>query len=465
MWRSTTTRYGALGLLVLGAILLAWRVSTHSEGDPLSVDGPSQPSESPPSGLSELRNPDLEPRTEPGRRESLQPVTDPSEGPVSSEAPEAKANFEFFLTMEVVDAQGAPVVDRNLHLGYGLKESREHPPVTHTVPFLVQTDAQGRIERPIPFSSEDLQFIALWLYDPESQAKAWIDPVAIAPGESIDLGRVALLQVRERFPVPLLAGRVLDSDRQPVSGVSGNLNRSAFSEDPDDGIDPPPWPGGFGTQFVFEANGRFAAYGPPGIEYADVTFSADGFELEHFIGLPIPSLDLQVEMARRLRLRGTLLVPEGGPDVREYGVWISQGDRGTGITAAADGSFYALGSTRSLRLQITHPTLGTTVYTQEFATVPNEDAGLGMIDLRQRLRVIDVRFTNAFGEPVAKQELHVEAEGAASNGGQYHTDKAGRFLAVMPFEVPTLRIGIPGRAKQTVQLDEWGPTWVLPGAP
>ena len=395
---------------------------------------------------------------EPNASKATEPV-------LGVEAPEGKANFEFHLSMQLVDAEGLPIRNRRLQIGYGLKEHIAHVPVTHTIPFLETTDDEGRIVRPIPFSSESLVYIAMWAWDPETTAKAWVDPVEIAPDADVDLGSVPLLQVRERFPVPWVAGRILNENRQPLERVHGILNESAFYEfDAGEEVGPKPleWPGWFGTQFVFEPNGHFAAYGPPGLNLADLSFSSDGYESEHLIAIEVPNLDLQVELAKQLWLRGKLLVPAAGPPVQEYGVWLSQGDRGTGVRAQANGEFAGPGTSRSLRLQITHPSMGHVLYNQEFLSAPNEEAGLGTVDLTQLVQVIDVRLVDSSHKPHAKVDLHMEAEGVQSNGGQYQTDAEGRLWTVLPLDADAIRLGRMGMPKAEVKLSELGPTLVLP---
>ena len=431
----------------------------HGAGaqDPLERDPRTRDS-----GTSQLvplpnqeRAPELTQSTEPGAAHS-------SVGSEREAVRGPRPAFEFDLTMIVVDRDGMILPHRDLHLGYGLKDHRDHFARTQTIPFPVRTDEAGRIHRPVPVSNAEQRFLSIWVYEPGTSAKAFVDPVAIAPDKHVDLGEVALLEPRERFPVPILAGRVLSEQGRPVEALNVIWNRSAFSA-ANQQKDSAPWPGGYGSQVVIEPNGRFTAYGPPGIDQADVTFHARGFASENLVGIAVPSLDLQVTLSRKMWFNGRLLVPEDGPSPSEYLVWITTGNTRRGITVRDNGDFQAPGTSQSTLLEITQRHTGLVLDSREFHAAPQDSVVLGNIDLRPKVRVVSAIITDSEGQAIDGQEFQIEVLEPIHELARYSTDGQGRMQLVVPWEIERLRIGKLGERRHEVVLAEWGPTWALPG--
>lgn len=348
------------------------------------------------------------------------------------------------------DFGGRALARRELELGWrGLEQTNDTPqPLA-----IARTTEDGAVEFEIDAEALADMPISLRVKDTHSGTWAWCDDVVLSVGGERDLGTLVLALPRELHPEMLAGGRVVDDDFGPVPGVVGFV--SAFTmfvdevqlEGPSDR-----WEG----EVLIEPTGHFAVYGPPTVEHISLVFAAKGYGEEDLFQVEVPNHGLEVFLAREIRLRGQLLVPEHGPPVTGYGVWLSEEGKGIGISPGRDGRFAALGSTRSLEVKVTQPGLGLVLFRQTFALSPEADGELGTIDVRDVVKPLDLVLVDSTGAAIANEVVWIEVkdvEPAASEPrGQAPTDTNGRLFVAVPTPALEAILTVSGRAPVVVDL-------------
>lgn len=295
--------------------------------------------------------------------------------------------------------------------------------------------------------------ISLRVEDTQSGAWCWSGVVLLPERGELDLGTLHLTRPRELHPVALATGRVGDSRMAPIPGVVGFVSARNIFVGGDEPEEPTElWEG----EVVIEANGHFAAYGPPTSKELNLLFAAQDYQEEDLYQIEVPTHGLEVSLAREIRLRGRLLVPEQGPPVTNYGVWLSEEGMGMGISPRADGNFSAIGSTRSIEVKVTQPGLGLVLFKEVFALSPEADGELGTIDVRDVVKPVDLVLVDSTGAAIANEVVWIEVkdvEPAASEPrGQAPTDANGRLFVAVPTLALEAKLTVSGRAPVVVDL-------------
>ncbi len=211
-------------------------------------------------------------------------------------------------------------------------------------------------------------------------------------------------------------------------------------------------------QVVFDAEaGEFTAYGPEAWRNVNLAFMAENHEFQYLRDLDAPRAGLDVVLQAEFRLKGRLVVPDDGPPLGEYSVWIQQEGSGTGITVRPDGTFTVGATANSLRLSVRFPSVGYELFAQEFTIAPDESLKLGEIDLRPHVQVLNLLIADAAGNPMGDGKLRVRAadnERVGAIGRRYievDLDADGRALLVLPVGVG--RVGLAVEDGEEVEYD------------
>ncbi|MBI1380380.1 MAG: hypothetical protein GC161_04755 [Planctomycetaceae bacterium] len=354
------------------------------------------------------------------------------------------------IRARAVDFGGRALAGRELELAWRPQEQTIETPQPIAVARAGEDgavefgiDAEALADSPISFRVKDTQR-GDW---------AWAEAVSVSEGVDRDLGTLVLTLPREPYPVPLATGRVGDSRMAPIPGIVGFVSaRNVFvgGDEPEGPVEL--WEG----EVVIQPNGSFAAYGPPTSRTLNLLFAAEGYQEEDLYDIEVPTHGLEVALARRIRLRGRILVPEQGPPVPSYGVWLSEEGMGIGISPGADGNFSAVGSTRSIEVKVTQPALGLVLFKEVFALPPETDGELGTIDLRARAKPLDLVLVDRTGAAIANEVVWIavkDVEPAASEArGQAPTDANGRLFVAVPTLALEAELTVSGRAPVKVDL-------------
>ncbi|MDF1836957.1 MAG: hypothetical protein P1V35_03735 [Planctomycetota bacterium] len=345
----------------------------------------------------------------------------------------------------IVDWNNQPVRNTALTIGIGRLAGGGEINGYGSAVFQTESDADGRLQTELRIPSVDWIQMAVSVEDPQREAMGWIEPVKVLIDGHGDLGTIKIYETREKYPSPILSGRVLSEAGKPVSPVFVTVGPSMDFEIEIQGFNP-------GTQVpldrergqvILDQEGYFQVFGPDTWESVEVTALSPGFHDESQ-SVSVPTTGIQLTLYRRLQLAGKLIVPENGPPIGEFGIWLSQEGGGIGITPRSDGTFSGQGSSQSLNLQITHPTLGAVLFRNDFVAAPTEEAGLGTIDLRDLVHVVDVTVVDMDGNPLANQELTIAAEELQTIGGPFTTDGEGRLLTLIPRHITTIHLSKRG---------------------
>ncbi len=346
---------------------------------------------------------------------------------------------KFLLRARVLD-HGNPAANRLLELSLW------------TVGPGDRTGQLGRSERSDEHGLVEFElferYSELWaarFHDHDSGGRAWSKANHRLEGDVVDVGDVDLIFQRELHPEPLIAGWVLDDAQRPIRALSGTAEvfSSAAENSEQEGSaslhDPrQDWTG----QLLLEPSGAFFVHGSPQVESVLLRFQAPDHDSHIEVLYDLPALDYQIRVPIAVRWSGTLLVPEPGPALEDYGVWMSDDRSATGLFVAPDGNFVAEGSTRTTRFYVTQPMLGLRLIELEVAPLalaPGESGDLGEIDLRGRVRVLDVQLIDADGNPAANLDLVYRLDGNERRYGEgIATDAAGRLLLALPLDSKTL---------------------------
>jgi len=387
--------------------------------------------------------------------------------------PETPAQVK--VRVRVVDVTGKPLVHvlvavtvRLYSDGSGGRTSIEPmdfsvEPVTSSS-WIALTDETGTI---VVFLDRELfpeLYNSILIEHRDAGLNAWVEGLVLPSVGILDLGTVMLLKPSERYPVPIVRGTLLDPMGEPVPGARGTVSDTRWiSQDSTGGKDiERSWPARADGEVVIDADGTFDAFGPSGAESLELTFTADGFDEEYASSVASGTDGLRVVMARRLYWSGKLVVPGDGPPVSEYGVWISEEGRGSGVSPAASGRFRAVGSSRSVELKVCHPSLGAVLYLRDFGIQATEDGDLGVVDIRAHVQVIDAICMAADGAPWSAQEMEIRyVDGGAEKTVSIVTDGDGRLLGVLPVSASAVRVGRRGVEAAEVFMGAGQMRWTL----
>ncbi len=395
-----------------------------------------------------------------------QPEALEEERPLSESDP---VQYFFEVSAVPVDWHGEVIATDDLRVGYEILSQPADGTGSVEKIQSFKPDSSGTRTARLELADAGEYSIAIWISQDSLERKGWAEPFAVHAGALVDVGRLKIYSTQEKYPVPIISGRVRSETEEPIANLMASLSVSRFVEDPEpDGSTL--WPARESGQVVFDEFGNFEAFGPSNLHAVDLTLMAPGYEQEFFMGLAVPRFGLQVLMRKRLRLKGTLLVPAHGPPVQSFGVWISQEGRGTGVSPRSDGRFSAVGTSAALEIKVCHPSMGMVLFREEFLTIPSEKIGIGVVDLTDLVRVLDLLVVDAEGEPLRKQDLTVRAEGVETVGGQVKTDEEGRLLTVVPLRIETVQVSThPGYAvndQNSVTVDlAYPPSQINIGAP
>lgn len=350
----------------------------------------------------------------------------------------------------IVDWSHRPVRDTPLSIGFERLTDGPMVDTNGVAKFNVESDAEGRIQTDLRFPEGGWDQVAIWIADEKRQAKGWVEPVRVILDGRGDLGTIQIFEAREKYPTPLITGRAMDESGKVPPVLFGSFAKTQEFEVELSALGALQTPKGGrdAGQVILEKDGRFQAYGPDTWKAAEITMLAPGYmnASKRVSGFPVAGV--QLTLYRRLQLKGKLIVPRNGPPVHDCGVWLSQPGSGIGIQANADGSFSGQGTTQSLNLKISHPTMGTVLYKEEFVSPPDEETSLGTIDLRPLVQVVDFTLLDADGKPRANQKISIEAEELESIVGEYKTDADGRLLTLMPRHITSIKISKQGSFSQ-----------------
>jgi hypothetical protein len=379
------------------------------------------------------------------QRESLGPpiVQRDSEGT----AAESSVLAERGLRLRLVNPSGQALAGRTFNLAAIVGPPNNAVREEHGQ---AASDKEGRALFSLP-SDLDCDLRLLEISEVGREARGWLEGLDVPIAGIFDGGDVVVAEPRELHPEPILAGWVVDQSDQPIAKAVGSLSEIHMSISGEAVASTPrkPWT----CQVVVSPDGSFQAYGPPpNFGQASFFMAAEGFEEHLDFGLSLPRFDYRVVLSRVIHLRGVLLVPADGPPVTEYGVWLSDGGGGTGISPDEEGRFSAIGSTRSLDISVTHPGLGIKVYIETFALSPQSDGDIGTIDLRSSLWVVDLRLLNRAGAPLADKELTLTLPDELGHSDWYRTDAAGRLRTVLPRSAGHVDLSTAGVKVATLSL-------------
>lgn len=359
--------------------------------------------------------------------------------------------FATHIVAIAVDYRGRPIADGELQLAWHRAEE------THALPEPVaraRTDAGGAVRFGVTPGSLASATVSLYVRNSETGARTWI-AAAVLPSEGeLDLGTLVLALPRELYPEVLVSGRVTDHDFAPVPGVTGraSAHRSLEDETARYGRNEPSQ-----SEVVIATTGHFAVYGPPTAEYLSLGFSSSGYSNAHLSEVQPRTHGLEVFMARELRLRGRLVVPEHGPSVTSYCVWLfSDAGNGGGVTPTRDGEFHARGPSGSVELKVAQPALGLVLFREVFAVTPESGGDLGTIDLRPVVKPLDVQLVDGTGSALAKVNVQIDVKGATNATGHargsLRTDNDGRLFVCVPAHALEAQLTVIGRAPVAVDL-------------
>ena len=362
-----------------------------------------------------------------------------------------------------LDYRGQPLAERELALAWRPAEDSVGTPQPIA---RAAAAADGSVAFGVTPTESLRGPISLRVQDTQSGAWCWSGVVLLPERGELDIGTLHLTLPRELYPAALATGRVGDTRMAPIPGVVGFVSaRNIYvdGEEPEERTEL--WEG----EVVIEANGYFAAYGPPTSNDLTLLFAAQGYQEEDLQQIQVPTHGLEVSLARRIRLRGRLLVPEQGPPVTSYGVWLSEGGMGMGISPRADGTFSAIGSTRSIEVKITQPGLGLVLFREMFALSPETDGELGTIDLRSLVKSLDLLLVDAADAPIANEVVWIEVKdvepAAGEPRGQAPTDANGRLFVAVPAAALGAELTVSGRAPIAVDLVSPPSRLRVPSAP
>ncbi len=184
--------------------------------------------------------------------------------------------------------------------------------------------------------------------------------------------------------------------------------------------------------------------------------------------LEVPNHHMAVTLRKRLQLGGKLVVPAHGPPVQDYGLWVSQEGGGIGIRPDKEGNFSGQGSSASLEIKVTYPTMGVVLFQREMLVAPTEAAGIGSIVLTDIVQVLDVVVTDAQGAPLVSQEWHIEGEGLETIQAHFASDEKGRLVAVFPMDAKRVKLSkrsgyiVDHQSTQTLDLTKPHSSLVFP---
>ncbi|MBI1380381.1 MAG: hypothetical protein GC161_04760 [Planctomycetaceae bacterium] len=360
-------------------------------------------------------------------------------------------SFATHVVALAVDHRGRPMADRELQLAWHRAEE------THAVPEPVaraRADASGAVRFGVTPGSLANANVSLYVRDSETGARTWIAEAVLPSEGELDLGTLVLALPRELYPEVLVSGRVTDHDFAPVPGVKGRAfaHRSLDDATGGDRRNEPSQ-----SEVVIATTGHFAVYGPPTTEYLSLGFSSSGYSNAHLSEVQPRTHGLEVFLSRELRLRGRLIVPEHGPSVTSYCVWLfSDAGNGGGVTPTRDGEFHARGPSGSVELRVTQPALGLVLFHEVFAVTPETGGDLGTIDLRPVAKPLDVQLVDGTGSALAKVTVQMEVKGAANATGHarasLRTDYTGRLFVCVPAHALEAQLTVLGRAPVVVDL-------------
>lgn len=356
-----------------------------------------------------------------------------------------------YVVAIAVDHDGHPLANRELRLAKDRVEEQGAAPEPLAV---ARTGANGAVR----FGIDEGQLVELpvsvRLQDTKGGAWAWSTDVIVPAGGVLDLGTVVLALPRELHPQVLVSGRVTSVDFAPVPGVVGTVfARRTFRDGVQ--VDGPTarWEG----EIVIEQTGHFVVHGPPVVEHLGLRFTSPGYSQGYLSDVQPWTHGLEVILARELHLRGRLVVPEHGPPITSYCVWLTSDEgKGSGTAPSRDGEFRARGPSRSIELTVTQPASGLVLFRKVFALTPQNDGDLGTIDLRPIVKTLDTQLVDETGAALAKVAVWLEVEGATSTTGHPRglatTTYTGRLFASVPAHALEAKLTVDGRAAVVVDL-------------
>lgn len=356
-----------------------------------------------------------------------------------------------YVVAIAVDHGGHPLANRGLKLARDRVEDQGAAPEPLGV---ARTGADGAVRFEIDAGQLVDSPVSLRLQDTKGGAWAWSTDVIVPVGGELDLGTVVLALPRDLHPQVLVSGRVTSVDFAPVPGVVGTVfARRTFR----DGVQVDGPTGRWEGEIVIEPTGHFVVHGPPAVEHVGLRFTSPGYSQGYVSDVPPWTHGLEVLLARELHLRGRLVVPEHGPHITSYCVWlISDEGKGSGTVPSRDGAFRARGPSRSIELKVTQPASGLVLFHKVFALTPENDGDLGTIDLRPIVKTLDTQLVDESGAALAKVAVWMEVAGATSTTGHPRglatTTYTGRLFASVPAHALEAKLTVDGRAAVVVDL-------------
>lgn len=350
-----------------------------------------------------------------------------------------------------VDAEGEPLstgITVRLHVS---ETGAKYP----TELGVLQPDVMGCAA--LPSNSHDGYGVLTFQAElPEGTAWAQSDPLLLVAGGSLDLGRVVLMTPRQRYPVPLLSGSLLDDRGQPVKNAKGTFGVELSQQSGETLTAQLP------GQVEVDGAGRFMAYGPDSAGIGSLKWTADGYQFLVLEGIELPSLDLDLIMARHLRTEGRIVVPEGWPPLEEYGVWGRSEAGASGIRVQEDGSFSAPMSVQSLIFEVTYPVVGFKIHSSPQAEPAGDVLLIGDVDLGQFATLHSFVVLGPDGEPLVNALLKAATEADAPPFNTLKTDADGRYSVILPRTTKRLNLARHGQSGLDIDLARVGESVRLP---
>ncbi len=380
-----------------------------------------------------------------------------AESSVAAE-PEATTSEGVTLRARVLSG-GEPVRDRKLELKLFCLGHRPGEATTGTTQqvegrrwvftsAVSTSEGEGRIQWGIdPVARPDFLH-AIRVTELSQGAMGWSEEDHVPlPGSSIDLGTIEIGELRERYPIPLITGVVRNELDQPVPEALGwatpefndevveNENRRQHPRDAWD------------AQVTIAADGSFAVYGDRNVLGVFLTIDAPKYHGFNEWIEP-PEFGYVARLSKKIIWRGQLIVPEEGPKIESYGVWLMEGGSGTGVLVHPDGHFEAIGRSSSAELSVTFPNIGAVLHreatdvTRIDLSADSTELTVHEIDLRGRIRILDMEFVTAAGTATSDTRVQIGfPEGAAMwPRHQFDLDEQGHLQLVVPLDLEWLEL-------------------------
>ncbi|MCP5020334.1 MAG: hypothetical protein GY930_01030 [bacterium] len=434
-------------ILLAGGI---WWLAQAGDSDPLQQGLEQDPvileSEAGPIVAADLAAPDMRTRIT-SKNTDRTPVLVETHQPDPVTAPDEdlpQSGSVMMVRALIVDWNSQPVRNTKLTIGYAGPMRYGDSDLGDEATSEVTSDSEGRIQTEMRFLDLKWKQVAVFVADHDRQAQGWVEPVKVLIDGRGDLGTIQIYEAREKFPTPLVTGRVLAGTGEPlaplsctfsqsmdfdveISGFSSGSAEAQFQWDRESG------------QVIMAEDGHFQAYGSDAWKRGQLTALSPGYVNASEYLSSLPASNVQLTLYRRLQLEGKLIVPDNGPPVEEYSIWVSQKLGGTNSSPNADGTFSGQGTSQTLNLKVFHPPLRTVLFEQEFQSAPTEEGGLGIIDLTAQVQVVSLTLTDLQGNLLANEGVTLGCQ-EPSLTQKIQTGNQGELLLVLPRQTPAIQL-------------------------